>query len=212
MSRGDLIDSLSADLKPVQPVANINMLTAVWLILGVAYVMASALVLGPIRPGVFEQLLGNPRFLLETLYGAGVFTLVAMVAFNSAIPAAVSPALKRLATAAVIVWVLNFLYALVNPALEPSMLGKRPHCYLETLVYALPPMLFAIYRQQKLYSLKPRDSAMWAGLAAGLIPAWYMQVACMYLPKHVLLFHILPGFAMAGVGILMWWLLQRFKR
>lgn len=212
MSRGDLIDSLSADLKPVQPVANINLLTAVWLILGVAYVMASALVLGPIRPGVFEQLLGNPRFLLETLYGAGVFTLVAMVAFNSAIPGAVSPALKRLATAAVIVWVLNFLYALVNPALEPSMLGKRPHCYLETLVYALPPMLFAIYRQQKLYPLKPGDSAMWAGLAAGLIPAWYMQVACMYLPKHVLLFHILPGFAMAGVGILMWWLLQRFKR
>lgn len=212
MSRGDLIDSLSADLKPVQPVVNINLLTATWLLLGVAYVMASAFVLGPIRPGVFAQLLDSPRFLLETLYGVAVFTLVAMVAFRSAIPAALSPVVKRLASAALIIWVLNFLYALINPALEPSMLGKRPHCYLETLVYALPPMIFILYRQQKLYPLKPQYSAIWAGLAAGLIPAWYMQVACMYLPKHVLLFHILPGFAMAGVGILMWWLLQRVKR
>ncbi|MEP6391648.1 MAG: NrsF family protein [Halioglobus sp.] len=211
MSRGDLINSLSADLEPVKPVAGTNLLTATWLLLGVAYVMIAALVLGPVRPGVFEQLVGNPRFLLETIYGVGVFTLVAMVAFRSAIPAALTRTLKRVAIIAVIVWVVNFLYALINPALEPSMVGKRPHCYLETLVYALPPMLFAIYRQQQLYPLKPRDSALWAGLAAGLIPAWYMQVACMYLPKHVLLFHILPGLAMAGVGVLMWLLWQRLK-
>jgi hypothetical protein len=39
--------------------------------------------------------------------------------------------------------------------------------------------------------------ALRCGLAAGLIPALYMQIACMYDPGHILLFHILPGLSVA---------------
>ena len=38
------------------------------------------------------------------------------------------------------------------------------------------------------------------GLAAGMLPALYMQIACMYLPAHILQFHILPGLMVVFVG------------
>jgi len=33
-----------------------------------------------------------------------------------------------------------------------------------------------------------------------MMPALYMQLACMYEPAHILSFHILPGLMMVGVG------------
>ena len=48
-------------------------------------------------------------------------------------------------------------------------------------------------------------------LAAGMIPALYMQIACMYAPAHILQFHILPGLSMvlAGAAIAALWRLPR---
>ena len=45
------------------------------------------------------------------------------------------------------------------------------------------------------------------GLAAGMLPALYMQLACMYEPLHILTLHILPGLAMvlmAAVIAVLW--------
>jgi hypothetical protein len=38
------------------------------------------------------------------------------------------------------------------------------------------------------------------GLAAGMLPALYMQLACMYEPSHILGYHILPGLLMVGAA------------
>ena len=45
------------------------------------------------------------------------------------------------------------------------------------------------------------------GLAAGMLPALYMQLACMYEPTHILSMHILPGLLMvlAGAAIALLW-------
>jgi hypothetical protein len=44
-------------------------------------------------------------------------------------------------------------------------------------------------------------------LAAGMLPALYMQLACMYEPSHILAFHIFPGLLMvlAGAAIAALW-------
>lgn len=211
MNRGELIHDLSKDLEPVRQRPAVQLLAVTWLLLGFAYVVLTTHLLGPLRPGVMEQLQHHPRFLVETLAGLVVIGLVTTVSFLSSVPAALSRKLVRVTVLAIGLWIMNFSYGLLDPALTPSMDGKRHHCYIETLLYSLPPMLLAIYLQQKQFPLKPHLSAIWAGLAAGLIPAWYMQVACMYEPTHILLFHILPGLLMGLLGGALWWMWSHLR-
>ena len=85
------------------------------------------------------------------------------------------------------------------------MLGKREHCVWETFIYALPPMLLAFVLTRRLYPLQPVHTAMYFSLAAGMMPALYMQIACMYAPAHILQFHILPGLMVVFVGAAIAW-------
>ena len=50
--------------------------------------------------------------------------------------------------------------------------------------------------------MRPGASLLGVGLVAGLLPALYMQFACMYAPAHILMFHIGPGLAVAGLAAL----------
>jgi hypothetical protein len=47
------------------------------------------------------------------------------------------------------------------------------------------------------------------GAAAGAIPGLLMQLACLYIPSHVLIFHLAPALALALVGSLAGRLLLR---
>jgi hypothetical protein len=91
---------------------------------------------------------------------------------------------------------------LVSPVLEPSMLGKRDHCFIETLVFALPPTVLALFLVYRLFPLRPVYGAALVCLAAGMMPALYMQIACMYAPVHILQMHIFPGLLVMVAGTL----------
>ncbi len=199
--RDDLLNSLVSDLKPAPP-ANLRLRVGLWLLLSAVYVVAITHLLGPIRPTAVEQLLSYPRFLGEMIVG-GLFAIgLGVIAFRSAVPGGAGAALIVWVAAAGVLWLGSLLVGLAFPALEPSMLGKRDLCFAETFLYALPPAALAIYLQRRLYPLTPARSAALAGLAAGALPALYMQLACMYAPDHVLLFHVLPGAAVAIVASL----------
>jgi len=68
------------------------------------------------------------------------------------------------------------------------------------MAYAVAPILVALFLIRRLYPLRFVRTAMSVGLAAGMLPALYMQLACMYEPPHILAFHILPGLMMVLVG------------
>lgn len=196
----ELIASLSRDLKPVSPAPNINALSLVWLSLSAAFVMAMTHVVGPIRPGAYGQLVSEPRFLLESLLGVAAITWVSLAAFRAAIPAALTRNFAAVGVVLLALWLAQYLFGLIDPALEPSPLGKRGHCYFETMLYSLPPILVALVLIRRLYPLHFVGTSMRLSLAAGMLPALYMQLACMYEPLHILGLHILPGLAMVLVG------------
>lgn len=208
-SREELLETLVTDLGPVRPVPDPRLLAGCWLVLSAACVVGLTHAFGPLRPTALAQLQAHPRFFAEMLLGVVTFLALGALAFRVAIPGASSATLKWLAVTAGGLWVSAIVIGLVAPALEPSMLGKRDHCYLETLFYALPPMLAVLYWQQRLYALSPARSAVVAGVAAGSLPALYMQLACMYAPSHILLFHIGPG---AAVGLLAPLLVLGYRR
>ena len=195
-----LISNLSRDLAPVSPPPNINRLAIAWFLLSAIFVVAITHLFGPIRPDAFSQLGTEPRFLLETMLGVAAILWTSLLAFRSAVPATLSKQFAATGMVLMALWLAQYVIGFVSPALEPSMLGKRDHCFSETLVYSLPVILTGLFLIRRLYPLRPLRTAMSIGLAAGMLPALYMQLACMYEPSHILGYHILPGLLMVGAA------------
>ena len=196
----ELIARLSRDLTPVPPAPNVNALALAWFLLSAGFVVVMTHLFGPIRPGAYSQLFSEPRFLLETLIGAAAIIWISVTVFRAAVPAALTRAFAAVGVGLLALWLAQYVFGLIDPALEPSELGKRDHCYLETMAYSLPPILVALLFIRRLYPLNFVRTSMRVGLAAGMLPALYMQLACMYEPLHILSLHILPGLAMVLVG------------
>lgn len=211
--RDELIQTLAADLKPVQPVAPAGRMALFWFAGSCLYlVLVTHLIGGPIRPEAFQQLVTVPRFLFEQLLGLAGLLLLALALFRSAIPGLSVHRLVDVSVTLLVLWLLQFVIGLWDPALEPSMSGKRDGCLEETLVYCVPPMVIGLVMIRRLYPLQPLKSALWCCLVAGLLPALYMQIACMYVVPHILKFHIFPGILMALVGFLVVWVSVGRKR
>lgn len=206
-----LIENLSRDLSPVAPARNVNLVGLAWLLSSAVFVVAVTQAVDPVRPGVLDQFAEAPRFLLETLLGVVAISWTGLLAFRSAVPGELSRKFAAAGLALMALWLAQYVIGLVSPALEPSELGKRPFCYLETMIYSAPPILAAVFIARRLYPLHYTRTAMLLALAAGMIPALFMQVACMYDPSHILLLHILPGLSMvlAAAVLSVWWRLPR---
>lgn len=203
----DLIANLSRDVAPVSPAPAVNTLAITWFALSALYVVVATHMFGSVRAGAFSQLATEPRFLLESLLGAAAILWTSLLAFRAAIPAALTRQFAAGGFVLVALWLAQYAIGLVSPTLEPSMVGKRSHCYFETMIYALPPILVGVYLIRRLYALRYVRTAMLLGLAAGMLPALYMQLACMYEPVHILFLHVLPGLLMvlAGAAVAALW-------
>ena len=79
------------------------------------------------------------------------------------------------------------------------MLGKREHCAAEAYLYSLPPALLMFWMQRQRFPLNPLRAAIYGAIAAAMLPALAMQVACMYEPTHILQNHVFPILVLAGV-------------
>ena len=208
-SDDDLILALSRDLRAVAPPVSIERIWLGWLLMSAAFVVGLIHWMGPVRPGALDQLLSGGRFALETLLGLFAITAGSLAAFRSSVPGALSQGLTRIAFGALLAWIGFYLFGLYSPALEPSMAGKRDYCVWETFVYAGPPMFAAIWLMRRYYPLQPLRTALAAGVMAGMLPALYMQLACMYVPAHILSFHIAPGLMVGPLALGVAWLWRR---
>ena len=200
MKRSQLLNDLVDDLAPVTPRPVTGQWLA-WLAASVLFVLLAIHLSGPIRPTAPAQLQEVPRFTLEMLVGVAAALALANAGFRAAVPGMLSARWLWLALGLAGLWLLNLVVGVVYPALEPSMLGKRDHCVFETLLYGMPPMLALLYWQRRMLALAPLPAAALTGLAAGILPALYMQVACMYDPGHALMFHVGPALALAAIAV-----------
>mgnify|MGYP001812492977 FL=1 len=207
----ELIADLSRDVAAVSPAPPVNRLGVAWFVMSAVYVVVATHIIGPGRASAFSQLATEPRFLMESLLGAAAILWTSLLAFRAAIPAALTRQFAAAGFVLLALWLAQYVIGLVSPALEPSMVGKRGHCYYETMIYALPPILVGVFIIRRLYALRFVRTAMSLSLAAGMLPALYMQLACMYEPAHILSLHILPGLLMvlAGAAIAALWRQRR---
>ncbi len=212
-SRDELIARLSDNLQPALPGMSITLKSIIWWLLSWVYVVTMTLVMGPLRPGVLIQLATSPQFLIESLIGLLLSLSLTVAAWQTATPGALSRRWAYLSLTLAVLWLSNYLVGFIQPALEPSMSGKREHCYFETLLYTLPPSLVACtIVARKLLPLKSLRTGLLIGLAAGTMPALFMQFACMYEIRHILERHLLPGVLTALIPMLVLPLLLIFLK
>ncbi|MDJ0866989.1 MAG: NrsF family protein [Myxococcota bacterium] len=202
--RRALIDDLAADLAPVRSPGRTAGRALGWLAGGWLFVVAAILASAPLRPGAGAQLLASPRFLGETLLGVVAGGLAIAAALRLGIPQP-GPLARRVAPALALLaaWAGAYFYGLWDPALEPSMLGKREGCYLQVLLYGAPPLAAGLWLARRLAPLSRAWTGALLGAAAGALPGVFMQLACMYIPEHILTHHVAPVLGLAVVGALL---------
>lgn len=211
LSRSDLISSLSAGVSPVKPGINIILEVMLWFISSWVYVISLSLYLGPLRPGAIASLATSPQFAFETLIGFLAGALFCLIAFRESIPGLHNKWLVYLSYFTAILWISSYVVGLSFPAIEPSMFGKRAHCVLEAYLYSTPPLIVGyllIYRRFPLDSVR---AGIFLGIYAGMLPALFMQISCMYDPRHILTHHIGPILVVVIAGAVLGLILKKQK-
>lgn len=201
MDRTAFIESLAGDLRPTGGRLPATWTLLLWLATSWAVVSALTLATGEIRPGAGEQLLRSPRFILECVLGLAAGVL----AFHSAVELSVPGRARRqqlvpLSLTVLTLWVGSYAFALYDPAVEPSMLGKREHCYYETLLFSSVPFALGLMLARRRMPLQRAWVGLLIGVASAAVPALMMQWACMYEPAHILGHHLLPIAAIGAAG------------
>jgi hypothetical protein len=200
--RGELIRQLADELRPAPALRSPRHLALVWGAGAWLFVLGATIAVQPLRPGVFDQLLASPRFAGETLFGLLAGGIAVGVAFAVGVPGRSHGRRIVLALASLALWAGVYVYGLVSPALEPSMLGKRALCFLEVLVWGLPTLAGGLLLLRRLAPLERWSAGLVLGIAAGAMPALVMQLACMYVPSHILSHHLGPMLGLALLGAL----------
>lgn len=209
VDKDQLLDDLAADLRPVSRLST-GAAVVLWLVASWAFVVGVTLATGDMRPGWFGQLTQTPRFLFECAIGFAAGLLAFRTGMLLSVPGRV--AWRRAVPAALawlLVWIGAYVYGLVDPALEPSMVGKRPGCFSETFLFASLPLALGLFLVARRAPLRRAWVGALVGAASAALPALMMQVACMYDPKHILQFHLSPVVVMAFVGAGIGWLVLR---
>ena len=201
--REALIRDLVADLRPVRRPGRTAHLLAMWLPILLLCNVAAIAVTGPFRDGALRSLYTFPAFAAETVIAAMAVALVVHATLVSAIPRPRSP-LRSLPWPALIfgAWLGFYIVGFWSPAHPVSALGYRDHCLLETQLFGLLNLGVMLWIARRLVPLWPRVTGALAGVAAAAIPAAIMQFACMYVPEHILIYHIGPIAVTAIVGAL----------
>lgn len=209
IKKDQLVDHLAADLRPVHRFSA-GAVLALWLGIAWAFVCLVTFATGDLRPGVIEQLRQSPRFLVECVLGLVVGIAVFRNAILLSLPGVMSWKRAAIVTVGLLgVWVGVYVYGLANPALEPSMLGKRPHCFVETFAFSSVPLVLGYWLVSRRTPIARGWTGALIGAAAASLPATIMQIACMYDPKHILQFHLAPVAIVGIAGAIAGWLAFR---
>ncbi len=187
-----LISSLADNLEPSVQQPNVVKLLLLWLFASACYVVGVIHILDEVRfiseqNGLAQQNLS----VVEVLLGVISILSLTWVAFLSVIPGRLKD------------W--HLVCALFCASAWAGLY------FFKTLLIPIMPLVFACYLAEKMYPLNLKQSGLIFGLAAGMMPALYMQFACMHAADHALVFHLFPGTLVGLIAMLLMVLWGRVK-
>jgi len=202
--REELIRELAGDLAPPPRLASAHGAGLAWLFASLGSVALATLASGPLRPGALRQLVAEPGFGLAEAVGLAAGALAILGLMRLRIPGLASglcgatPALVLL-----LAWfgLLGLIW--LGGQTPASTLGARPGCWLQVVLFALPPLAAALFVARRAAPLERAWTGLLAGVAAGALAALAMELACMHHPLHALAAHLSPILLVAAAGALL---------
>ena len=200
----ELVDRLSAELRPVRPLWPVRTRAALWLGLEAAFLIAAGAIIGRRHdlPGQFYS--GLYLLQIGTFLVAASFA--ALRALRSAIPGLEPTRPQLLMLAALLA--IAALTLMGSPARADlplaAFIGEGIGCAKRTLLYgALPWIVLLIAVRRGVVTMAAEGAAALVGAAAFLFSYGVMHVDC---PKderlHLLTWHLLPAVIAFAVSVL----------
>lgn len=190
----DLINKLSAELKPVKKLPPIKwrlLLFIVSQIILVPLVMKtySSLSLEDFNWG---QLQSNPFFLTQILLMLTTWISTITVALLSTIPGRYKSEFNYIPIISTILLVLSILANYLS--LDNVVHDHRSTCLVEISFLGLIPFFFMLRMLKKGFFISENISLLLGSFSSALLPTIIMHFTCNTHPTHVFVFHFLPLF------------------
>ena len=192
MDKKAFLENLTHELKPQQPWQPWR-ITLVWMSLALLLNGLVMVAVQGFRPHFFEDLLNHPLWTLQIALGLGVSFLCCLATLSLFVPGAKLPKfLKALGWlfGAALLTSIYFSFSFSTPRHGP--LGARSFCLEEVFLYGFLGILSFQIVTRKIDFNIPGWQYTLIGVASGLVPAFLMDMACMYGPKHALIAHYGP--------------------
>lgn len=203
--REDLIRDLAARAAvPSGSMRPVLVRTLNWLLVTALIALAAIVLHAPMRDGSLAAILASSTRAAAFGFGLIFVCVASMAAFRSGVPSATTPARHALwPLVALAGWLLLLGVSAQHAGYDPASEQKRSLCWLEVLTYAGPGLALGLLALRKLWPLYGALTGALLGLAAGATTALIMDLACNPSAVHSLLFHVLPGAAVAMTGALL---------
>ena len=205
MNKQDFIDDLVSRHKPVKLFRAGQKLTQ-WLILTISLNFFSMYIVQGFRPDFFKQLVSYPRFLFEIVSGSLLCIFLLYFSIRILIPGV--QLIKKHFIWLSICFSVFFATLLLSwwiPSPPESSLGMRAHCNFEVFVYGTVGFVITFFYFKNFDLGVSRFQMASISLGSGLVPALFMQMACMYSPSHALVAHYGPVFLIGILGFLFYY-------
>ena len=185
----ELCDDMNNDITSLQSNTSVSIKFSLVAIICTSLIMSF---IQEFRADWWQQLQDSPRFLLETLLGFIAIFILCFGVLTSSIPGH-TKRISYIGLGLLCCWLLIILSGFITPVLEPSMSGKRDSCQIEVILYSLPMIVVMTSILNRRYVINTYSTSLQTVLFCTMIPAYLMQIACMYEIHHALLHHLLPA-------------------
>ncbi len=205
MKTDDFIEQLSNDVKPVKRLASPVKRFLTWFLASFFSISIGISLMG-IRSD-FNQVLMNPRFVLETLVILAIAILAAAGAFMMSVPGVErKPIMRWLIIIPSIAWPLSLAYRLYIIYSQTNsfafIIDYGFDCLRDIFILGIIPGSFLFFMLKAAAPLRLSWTGALATLSAAAIAAVGIQFTCnVDTPVHIFLWHVLPVVMIGMTGI-----------
>ncbi len=200
-NRPSFIDALADDLQPIRPAQSVKHALVAWSIFSWTITGSLLFMTAPLDLGIAGTLSISPRKVMEFILVALTALVSAVAGFEWGVPG--DTLARRLLLPLTLIGLLSIssiASGLFEPATESLVLSLRPYCNIQIVAFAFPGLALGLVVMANRSIFRPVAAGALMGVAAGMISASSMQLACHSDPFHAIVYHFMPIALVAIVG------------
>jgi hypothetical protein len=204
MRTDDLIADLAGHVQPVRPLSPPGLRAMGWLVVALACAAVGVACFGA-RPDVLVRLT-QPDYLWTAAVALATSALAVIATLVLSVPGAErTPALRRATVAALVLWAVTMVWAVLDSGRPLPITTDRhwPACFTRVVLVSFVPVIVLFGMARRAAPLRLGWTGAFAALAASSIAALAVQIVCpLDDAGHAFLGHFIPVVLIAALGVI----------